>query len=151
MSTTKCESCCCCFFTYFVSCNGPCALKEKWHRKEHIIIIIFISDAVSLMDSWALMSKWHTNHTQSHVSTWGYVTYICVVLHGKTLPWVCKLSGLVTRHAPNGHVHIQIGIIQAHQHFKSRMNKANAQSFPGAAGLPIFSLSRGYLHPFLDF
>ena len=22
---------------YFVSCNGPCALKEKWHRKEHII------------------------------------------------------------------------------------------------------------------
>ena len=23
--------------TYFVSCNGPCALKEKWHRKEHII------------------------------------------------------------------------------------------------------------------
>ena len=28
------------FFTYFVSCNGPCALKEIWHRKEHIIIII---------------------------------------------------------------------------------------------------------------
>ena len=27
------------FFTYFVSCNGPCALKEKWQRKEHIIII----------------------------------------------------------------------------------------------------------------
>ena len=25
---------------YFVSCNGPCAPKEKWHRKEHIIIII---------------------------------------------------------------------------------------------------------------
>ena len=27
------------FFTYFVSCNGPCAPKVKWHRKEHIIII----------------------------------------------------------------------------------------------------------------
>ena len=27
------------FFTYFVSYNGPCAPKEKWHRKEHIIII----------------------------------------------------------------------------------------------------------------
>ena len=27
-------------FTYFVSCNGPFVLKEKWHRKEHIIIII---------------------------------------------------------------------------------------------------------------
>ena len=27
------------FSTYFVSCNGPCAPKEKWHRKEHIIII----------------------------------------------------------------------------------------------------------------
>ena len=26
--------------TYFVSCNGPCAPKEKWHRKELIIIII---------------------------------------------------------------------------------------------------------------
>ena len=26
--------------TYFVSCKGPCAPKEKWHRKEHIIIII---------------------------------------------------------------------------------------------------------------
>ena len=30
------------FFTYFVSCNGPCAPKEKWHRKEHIIIFIII-------------------------------------------------------------------------------------------------------------
>ena len=29
-------------FTYFVWCNGPCALKVKWHRKEHIIIIIII-------------------------------------------------------------------------------------------------------------
>ena len=28
------------FSTYFVSCNGPCAPKEKWHRKEHIIIIL---------------------------------------------------------------------------------------------------------------
>ena len=28
------------FFTYFVSCNGPCAPKKKWRRKEHIIIII---------------------------------------------------------------------------------------------------------------
>ena len=27
--------------TYFISCNGPCAPKEKWHRKEHIIIIIY--------------------------------------------------------------------------------------------------------------
>ena len=25
-------------YTYFVSCNGPCVPKEKWHRKEHIII-----------------------------------------------------------------------------------------------------------------
>ena len=30
------------FFPTFVSCDGPCALKEKWHRKEHIIIIILI-------------------------------------------------------------------------------------------------------------
>ena len=28
------------FATDFVSCNGPCAPKETWHRKEHIIIII---------------------------------------------------------------------------------------------------------------
>ena len=28
------------FPTYFVSCNGPCALQEKRHIKEHIIIII---------------------------------------------------------------------------------------------------------------
>ena len=28
------------FLTYFVSCYGPYAPKEKWHRKEHIIIII---------------------------------------------------------------------------------------------------------------
>ena len=26
----------CFFFAYFVLCNGPCAPKEKWHRKEHI-------------------------------------------------------------------------------------------------------------------
>ena len=30
------------FSTYFVSCNGPCAPKENWHGKEHIIIIIII-------------------------------------------------------------------------------------------------------------
>ena len=30
------------FSTYFVSCSGSCAPKEKWHRKEHIIIIIII-------------------------------------------------------------------------------------------------------------
>ena len=30
--------------TYFVSCNGPCAPKEKWHRKEHIIIITSLLD-----------------------------------------------------------------------------------------------------------
>ena len=30
------------FFTHFVSCNGPCAPKENWHRKEHIIIITII-------------------------------------------------------------------------------------------------------------
>ena len=28
--------------TYFVSCNGPCAPKEKWHRKEHIIICVSV-------------------------------------------------------------------------------------------------------------
>ena len=28
------------FLTYFVSSNGPCAPKKKWHRKEHIFIII---------------------------------------------------------------------------------------------------------------
>ena len=33
-----------CFFpTYVVSCKGPCAPKEKWHRKGHIIIIILVS------------------------------------------------------------------------------------------------------------
>ena len=26
------------FSTCFISCNGPCAQKEKWHWKEHIII-----------------------------------------------------------------------------------------------------------------
>ena len=34
------------FSTYFVSCNGPCAPKEKWHRKEHIITIIIIHCSV---------------------------------------------------------------------------------------------------------
>ena len=36
------------FPTYFVSCNGPCAPKEKWHRKDHIIIIIIITNQSSL-------------------------------------------------------------------------------------------------------
>ena len=35
------------FPTHFVSCNGPCAPKEKWHRKEHIIIIKTCSDDAS--------------------------------------------------------------------------------------------------------
>ena len=25
--------------TYFIACNGPCAPKEKWHGKEHIIMM----------------------------------------------------------------------------------------------------------------
>ena len=29
-------------FTYFVSRNWPCVLEEKWHRKEHTIIITII-------------------------------------------------------------------------------------------------------------
>ena len=28
--------------TYFVSCKGPSAPKEKWHREEHIVITIII-------------------------------------------------------------------------------------------------------------
>ena len=31
------------FKLIFVLCYGPCAAKEKWHRKEHIIIIIIRS------------------------------------------------------------------------------------------------------------
>ena len=30
------------FFFPLISCNGPCAPKEKWQRREHIIIIIII-------------------------------------------------------------------------------------------------------------
>ena len=36
---------CFCFF----SCNGPCAPKEKWHRKEHIIIIIIINKSCNVL------------------------------------------------------------------------------------------------------
>ena len=35
-------------FFHLFSCNGPCAPKEKWHIKEHIIIII--------------ISRWCLNH-----------------------------------------------------------------------------------------
>ena len=39
----------CFFLTFFVSCNGPYALKEKWHREEHIIIIIVDDDEIYLV------------------------------------------------------------------------------------------------------
>ena len=39
------------FFYILVSCNGPCAPKEKWHRKEHIVIIIII---LIEEDAWPL-------------------------------------------------------------------------------------------------
>ena len=29
------------FLTYFFSCNGPCAVKEKWHINEHISIYCY--------------------------------------------------------------------------------------------------------------
>ena len=29
-------------YTYFVSCDGPCAQKGKWHRKKKYIVIIII-------------------------------------------------------------------------------------------------------------
>ena len=29
--------------TYFVSFNMPCAPREKWHRKEHIVVSIIIT------------------------------------------------------------------------------------------------------------
>ena len=28
--------------TCFVSCNGPCAPKEKWHRKEHVLLLLLL-------------------------------------------------------------------------------------------------------------
>ena len=30
------------FSTYFVSCNGSCTLKEKWLRKEYIVILLTV-------------------------------------------------------------------------------------------------------------
>ena len=44
----KCERVFFFFFspTYFVSCNGPYAPKKKWHKKEHITIIIIINQNV---------------------------------------------------------------------------------------------------------
>ena len=49
------------FPTYFVSCNGPCALKEKWHRKEHIIIIImFLLQQLPYTGTQALGFQWQT-------------------------------------------------------------------------------------------
>ena len=59
-----------CFFTYFVSCNGPYALKEKWHRKEHISTIIIkfkisgTQDAkcLKLDAQWFSCGQWHRSH-----------------------------------------------------------------------------------------
>ena len=39
-------------YTYFVSCNGPCALKGKRHRKVHIIIRIH-----RYLDDWLILAK----------------------------------------------------------------------------------------------
>ena len=44
-------------FTYFVSCNGPCALQEKWHRTEHIIIIIYINTFFKFINMQKLYLK----------------------------------------------------------------------------------------------
>ena len=41
------------FFTYFVSHNGPCAPKEKWHRKEHIIITIIARQVSNTLGSFS--------------------------------------------------------------------------------------------------
>ena len=46
------------FVTYFVSCNGPCAPKKKWHRKEPIIIIIIIIIIVMIIDTKPHLTLW---------------------------------------------------------------------------------------------
>ena len=56
----------CIVFTYFVSCNGPYAPKEKWHRQEHIsssssIIIIIII----IIKSYLI---WMIFYTVDHIS-----------------------------------------------------------------------------------
>ena len=51
-----------CFFTYFVSCNGPCAPKEKWHRKEHIIIFTIIIFIVYSAEGEKFKIQWSPKH-----------------------------------------------------------------------------------------
>ena len=52
------------FLTYFVSWNGPCAPKEQWHRKEHIIIIIIVIINPLILSTCQLNRPGHlrTNH-----------------------------------------------------------------------------------------
>ena len=55
------------FFTYFVSCNGPCAPKKKWHRKEHIIIIIIvIIIIVIIIDIKPHLTLWQEDRASIH-------------------------------------------------------------------------------------
>ena len=48
------------FSIYFVSCSGPCALKEKWHRKEHIVIIIMNKSPLVTSAWWSQEIPWTT-------------------------------------------------------------------------------------------
>ena len=67
------------FPTYFVSCNGPCAPKEKRHRKEHIIIIIIIikNELALSQDRLAYFSScWFSINNLTN----GYIAYSARVL-----------------------------------------------------------------------
>ena len=60
-----------CFFhfclTYFVSCNGPCALKEKWHRKNTLLLWLFINDEHIKVCLW-----WNTHFYHTSWPSWDH-------------------------------------------------------------------------------
>ena len=70
------------FPTYFVSCNRLCSQKEKWHGKEHIIIIIIIKSCCKNRLSQLKMGKRKPNtpevtvmilpqhHNKAILTTW---------------------------------------------------------------------------------
>ena len=60
-------------FTHFVSCNGPSAPEEKWHRKEHNYWYYYYKQRITI----------HLNHSAAYM----HVLLLCTISTGRKTFW----------------------------------------------------------------
>ena len=81
-------------FYFFAPCNGPCAPMEKWHRKEHIVIIYRYQ-----MTPWfIIISHWESQFCEWRlVGLWTSLSRRVTLTSSSPVGWCCSIFGACPR------------------------------------------------------